>query len=121
MFCKFCGHEIADNAIICVHCGRATDQYATVNKATQTTAPVANKQNTIAIVGFVLSFIIALAGLICSIIGYRKAKNEGLDGGSLALAGIIISAVSMGLSIILSFIWIPAFISLFSLFFWWAF
>ncbi len=121
MFCKFCGQEIADNAIICVHCGRPTDQYATANKSEQKTQPVANKQNTIAIVGFVLSFIVALAGLICSIIGYKKAKNEGLDNGSLALAGIIISAVSMGLSLILSFLWIPAVISLFSLFFWWAF
>lgn len=121
MFCKFCGQEIADNAIICVHCGRATDLYGAANKSEQTPQPAANKQNTIAIVGFVLSFIIALAGLICSIIGYRKAKNEGLDNGSLALAGIIISAVSLA-SIILSFILISVFfISVFPPLCWWAY
>ena len=35
-----------------------------------------NKQsNTIAIIGFILSFFIAIAGLICSIIGLVKSKE----------------------------------------------
>lgn len=61
-------------------------------------APQPQQSNTIAIVGFVLSFFVAIAGLICSIIGYKNAKN--IYGGAnqgLALAGIIISAISMGI------------------------
>ncbi|MCM1289443.1 MAG: hypothetical protein NC132_02170 [Corallococcus sp.] len=53
--------------------------------------------NTLAKVEFVLSIFIAIAGLICSVMGYRKSKQEGLELGGLALAGIIISAVSMAI------------------------
>lgn len=51
--------------------------------------------NTIAIVGFILSFFVALAGLICSIIGYQNAK-KGAPYKGLSVAGIIISAVWIG-------------------------
>ena len=91
MFCKNCGKEVNNNAIICPHCG------------VQVGAMKSNEsgENTIAIVGFVLSFIIAIAGLICSVVGYRKAVTEGAPHKGLALAGIIISVASMALVIIL--------------------
>lgn len=94
MFCKNCGHNIDDNAYVCPHCGVRT------NDANES-KPAKDTSNTIAIVGFVLSFFIAIAGLVCSIIGYKKAKDEGRDYAGLALAGIIISAVSMFLVIII--------------------
>jgi len=25
MFCKYCGQEVVDDAVVCVHCGRALD------------------------------------------------------------------------------------------------
>lgn len=91
MFCKNCGKEIDDKAVVCHHCGVQVGSIKSSESG----------ENTIAIVGFVLSFIIALAGLICSIIGYRKAVNEGAPHKGLALAGIIISVVSMALVVIL--------------------
>lgn len=98
MYCKKCGQQIDDDAVVCVHCGTATDKF------TATTTPVVQhkESNVLAIVGFIFSFYIAIVGLICSIIGYRKAKQEGLEYGGLALAGIIISAVSMAIA----FIWL---------------
>lgn len=50
-----------------------------------------------AIAGFVLSFFCGLLGLIFSIIGYNECKksNGMLTGEGLALAGIIISSVSI--------------------------
>lgn len=63
--------------------------------------------NPIAIVGFVFAFIFALVGLICSIIGYNKAKNENAQHGDLAYAGIIISIVSMVIAFVF---WIIIFI-----------
>lgn len=45
------------------------------------------------IVGFVLAFLVSLAGLIISIIALRKSKKAGFNNG-LALAGIIISIVN---------------------------
>lgn len=56
--------------------------------------------NGMAIAGFVLSFFFALLGLIFSIIGLNKSKEMGGKGRGLALAGIIISAVSMVITIL---------------------
>ena len=98
MYCKNCGQQVNDNAVICPHCGC---QIQSIGQANNNADVSQQKTNTIAIVGFVLSFIIALAGLICSIIGYNKAKNEGLNHKNLALAGIIISAVNMVLGFVL--------------------
>ena len=93
MFCKNCGKEISNNAVVCPYCGVQAGKITSYD----------DRKNTIAIVGFVLSFFIAIAGLVCSIIGYKKAKNEGLEYGGLALAGIIISAIEIALIVILYF------------------
>lgn len=96
MFCKNCGKEIDDNAAVCVHCGVLT--------TTQQQAPVndESKKNTMATVGFVFSFLVAIVGLICSIIGLNRASKQGLNGKGLAIAGIIISAANMLLGFIYS-------------------
>ncbi|MDE7084798.1 MAG: zinc ribbon domain-containing protein [Clostridia bacterium] len=95
MFCKNCGREISDNAVVCPNCGVQV-------KAMSNSS---NGENTIAIVGFVFSFLIALVGLICSIMGYKKAVNEGAPYKGLALAGIIISIISMVFGFILTIIY----------------
>ncbi len=61
-------------------------------------APAENN-NTIALVGFILSFFVPIAGLICSIIGLRNVKVTGKRKG-LAIAGIVISAVTMFFNLI---------------------
>ncbi len=101
MFCKNCGKEIDDNAIVCPNCGVQVKSIEAPQNNANTNS------NTIAIVGFVFSFLIALVGLICSIMGYKNAK-QGAPYKGLALAGIIISAVSMGLSVLLYIILIGA-------------
>ncbi len=91
MFCKNCGSQIDDNAYVCPHCGVRT---SSVQYAEQ------KETNILAIVGFILSFFIAIAGLICSILGYKRAPEMNGNGKSLALAGIIISIVSMAIVLI---------------------
>ena len=55
---------------------------------------VAQQQsNAIAIIGLILSFLFWPAGLVCSIIGLKKAKELGGSGHGMALAGLIISSV----------------------------
>ena len=88
MFCKNCGNQIDDKAFVCPHCGIRT----------QSVSEKGN--NNIAIVGFVLSFFIAIAGLICSIIGYERARTDNLEHQGLALAGIIISSISIVICVI---------------------
>ena len=117
MFCSNCGNEISENAVICPKCGVATKNFGAANAANNAAQP--KKDNTLAIVGFILSFFIPIAGLICSIIGYKRSKNEGLEGKNLALAGIIISAVSLGIiaSIIVCITMFGLFASLFPVIF----
>lgn len=96
--CNCCGSRLEDDAVICPNChaklGTATKKVGTPpTPAYEQPAPA--KENTVAIIGFVFSFFAAIVGLICSIIGFRKAKNEGAPYRNLALAGIIISILSI--------------------------
>ena len=94
MFCKNCGSSLDDKAVVCPHCGVATDNARSLSTK--------NTSNAIAIVGFIFSFLFALVGLICSIVGYNRAKNEGRDHEGLALAGLIISIINIVLGFILA-------------------
>ena len=58
------------------------------------------KTNTIAIIGFIASFFTFIIGLVLSIIGFSDSKRMDGEGRGLALAGIIISAVKIGIIII---------------------
>ena len=53
------------------------------------------RTNSICIVGFVLSFVSSIAGLVLSIIGLIQAKRVEEGGSGLAIAGIVISALKM--------------------------
>lgn len=59
--------------------------------------PVARRTSGMAVAGFILSFFCGLLGLIFSILGYNECKrSQGAVGGEgLALAGIIISILSI--------------------------
>jgi hypothetical protein len=56
-------------------------------------APVGGKTNTLAIVGFILSFFVTVAGIIVSVIALRQIKQTGEGGHGFALAGLIIGIV----------------------------
>ncbi|MCA5924050.1 MULTISPECIES: DUF4190 domain-containing protein [Curtobacterium] len=58
--------------------------------------------NVMAIVGFILAFVVNIAGLVVSIIALSQIKKTGERGRGLALAGVIISA----LSIVFGIIWV---------------
>ncbi|MCH5350757.1 MAG: zinc-ribbon domain-containing protein [Clostridiales bacterium] len=60
----------------------------------------AKDNNTLALVGFILSFFVPIAGLICSIMGLKKAGPTGNRKG-MAIAGIVISAVQMFINFIM--------------------
>ncbi len=102
MYCKYCGSEIDDRAVICPKCGVATSEVQIQNSVEQ-------KTNTLAIVGFVLSFVVAIAGLICSVIARKQIKQSGEGGMGLATAGMIISIVELSLSVLLSIIYMGIF------------
>jgi len=137
MYCSNCGNEINDNAVVCIHCGAAVDtEYfeknnpenkniycaqPAYNRPNQKFQPVyqaepaeqPKKENTIAIVGFIFAFLVPLVGIICSAIGYKRAKNENGEHKELALAGLIISIVREAIAVLVVFIYL--FVILFAL------
>ncbi len=86
MYCRNCGQEINDNAVICPHCGVLVNDTALQTK---------QETNSLALVGFILSFFTGLVGLILSCIGLSRSKRMNGDGRGFAIAGIIISALEM--------------------------
>ena len=80
----------------------------------QQTAQMQN-ENTIAVVGFILSFFVSIAGLICSIIGYNNTK-KGAPNKGLAIAGIVISSVGLAIILITSFSYILRLMVLWAIF-----
>ena len=108
MYCKHCGHEINDKAVICTNCGVATDNYTAVAQPANTQ----QKTNGLAIAGMICTIIgliggdyliclPSLVGLILSIVGMVKVK-EYKSGFGFALTGIIVGAISL---LIWSIVW----------------
>lgn len=99
MFCKNCGKEINDGAVVCPNCGVATENMV---KASAPAAPA--QKNTMALVGFILALLgFNLIALILSIVGLTNCKKPEFngDGKGFAIAGIIISSIYMVIFIIL--------------------
>lgn len=122
MFCKNCGKEISDKAIVCVNCGVA------VTPLTPTVTPDQpadgkKKFNVCALLGFIFSLVgivvdtslmftevsllygFTIAGFVLSIIGTVKAKKLE-NGKGFGIAGIVISSVSF-------FLWVIIFLVVF--------
>ncbi len=117
MFCKNCGKEISDNAVVCPNCGVATDNMLQANSAV--TAGQGKSANGFAIAGLVLgivgllggnyAFLIpGLVGVILSIVGMVKSKQYAAPG--LALAALIVSIITF-------LIWLIIFIAAFGILF----
>lgn len=84
MFCKKCGHEIMDDAVICVHCGCST----------QASNPVVRNAYDAPSTGMaVLGFFIPLAGLILWLINKDTKPLMAKSAGKGALIGFIVSVV----------------------------
>ena len=76
-----------------------------------TTNGTAARYNVLAIVGFILAFVFSLAGLIVSLIALSQIKKTGERGRGLAIAGVIISIVSIIFGIIYIAVILPAIMS----------
>ena len=99
-YCRSCGKELADEAVICTGCGCATDEYYTQQQPSNST-PKSGELSTMALLGFIFSFISCLVGLILSCIAYKTAVNENdAKSKSFSKAGIIISSVFLGSGLI---------------------
>ncbi|MBE7088802.1 MAG: zinc-ribbon domain-containing protein [Clostridiales bacterium] len=98
-FCTHCGSLIDEHAVVCVKCGCNTDEKNT---------PVRKKFNGLAIAGFVLSFFdwFCFLGLIFSIIALVVINKKDQRGKGLAIAGIVISASSLPVTVFMAWVYL---------------
>lgn len=117
-YCIHCGKEVLDDAIICPGCGCSV-QYGNGNPQQNgfskgggngQGAPSFNDSySAVSILGLVFSFISPLIRLILSIVAHSDAQRTGsLKSQTISKAGIIISAVILGLIAFFIIFWIIA-------------
>lgn len=101
MFCKHCGSEIDDKAVVCVHCGVPVEEEVIT---TDENKPAVKKRvNVFGIIGFVIGIlsiylsmyfcIASIVGLIFSIVGICLWKRSTHNG--LAIAGLVINILTL--------------------------
>lgn len=116
MFCKNCGAQIDDRAVICPKCGVATDNYC--NGGQNGNASSKKPTNWYAIWGLVLGLvglfgggyvfcIMPVLGIIFSALGLKRANQTEDQGVGLAVGGIVVSVFATAIWL---FVWILAFI-----------
>lgn len=99
-YCSYCGKEIAEKAVVCIHCGAAVMQDNPI-KVSDKPVVMTNtnvqsiKTNALCVVGFIMSFFVGIVGLILSCIGLTQAKNNKENGTGLAIAGIVLSCLAI--------------------------
>jgi uncharacterized membrane protein len=77
-----------------------TDPVAPVPPAAPVYAPAGPRTNVLAIVGFILAFLVSVVGIILSFIALSQIKKTGEGGHGLALAGVIIGFVVTAIYIV---------------------
>ena len=70
MFCKYCGKEIADNADVCIYCGRST------GKNTHVSAQNYSSGESKTGIGVLLGLILGLIGLVIGLLLYKDGTVE---------------------------------------------
>lgn len=119
MFCKNCGKEIDDNAVVCPNCGVATDKLQETTAAATAAQPEEKKKtNVFAIIGFILSLatwglafapmwayaIGFVASLVLNILGIVWAAKKNCNLKGLAIAGVVLTSVSIVFWVLVIFV-----------------
>ena len=121
-YCVNCGTKLEKGAKTCSYCGftvEGADDNSNNNTTNDTTVNTVKNQNVnvqqangLAIAGFVTSLVslicccggISIVSLILSIVGLIQSKKLNDSGKGMAIAGIILSAIAILFSLILSII-----------------
>ncbi len=113
MFCPHCGAQNHDYANKCASCGvelppqQQAPQYQQYQMpaAPAKTSPLAIWSLVLGIVGCVtcvLAVLTGIPGIILGVLGLKQTKNSPTEysGGGLAVAGIVVSAISLALTVL---------------------
>ena len=102
MYCKNCGSQIDDNAVVCPNCGTPTDNYNAQQR------PQANVQDSKSTGFAVLGFFFPLVGLILYLVWKDTMPLKAHSCGKGALIGVIVYVVFIILYVILAVVVIGA-------------
>lgn len=83
-----------------------SEQYPAPYDQQPTGAGPEAKTNTLAIVGFVASFLVNIVGIIVSAIALKQIKQSGEKGRGLAIAGLVIGSLSLLVGLIIGILMI---------------
>jgi cell shape-determining protein MreD len=83
MYCKYCGQEVNDDAVICIHCGRSLRDVSLSSQA-----------DTGSIGWGVLGFFFPLVGLILYLVWKIERPKTANMAGKGALIGVIVDVVA---------------------------
>lgn len=101
MFCKSCGKEINDQAVVCPYCGVQTGTFQNIPQ--QPAQPYAQNDADETNVGLIiLSVLIPLVGIILGAVNMSNGKKK--SGKAYLLAGIITVAVELVIAIIIGIV-----------------
>ena len=100
MYCRFCGKEIPNEAVICLGCGSKVK-----NSPASATHDSSFSAIIFGILGIVLAWIFALAGHILSIIGIvagiKEYKNNNIVSGlAVSIMGELCSIISSVIGVV---------------------
>lgn len=122
MFCRNCGNQLDDKAIMCPHCGVFLDE----REAKKFTKPVESegkRVNGLGIAAFVVGLaslglgeyflIVSIVAFVLGIVAVVKRKNYTSCNG-LAIAGLVISIVSILIWVVILGVYGLAFLSFLS-------
>lgn len=109
-FCPNCGSEVKEGKF-CSNCGTTMDNEQNSTTVANTTSNNQNNSNGMAVAGFTISLVSFLLccgcfnwlSLIFSIVGLVQSKEKNGNGKGLAIAGIIISSITIIVFILLVF------------------
>lgn len=97
MNCGKCGAEIAEGTSFCAACGQPVNAAPVAAAPVQQTSGMAIASLVLGILGFCTGGITSLIGLILGIVSMAQisASKDKLRGSGLAIAGIVVSVISV--------------------------
>ncbi len=102
-YCKQCGMKLEEGVCFCPSCGTAATEAYPGQVSSAAPRPQATSSNGLVVAGFVVSLVsllinflglVGIVGLVLSGIGLSQVSREGGSRRGMALAGVIIGAVS---------------------------
>jgi len=87
MYCKYCGQQIADDAVVCVNCGRAVKEEVKQVLGDERRGPLTTGQYILSIIA---TIILPIIGYVIAFIGFTQNPVPQRKNQSYVILGVAI-------------------------------